>query len=110
MLSEESVVKSSSLNRYRIANERESLMLSRDPKPSLRRLGQRNPEIPWLLNPEAVDQTLTTGFDRVPILSIVILTMSPSCNVNSGGGIVPVPVSTVVPSGTVLWRCSQSAR
>ena len=29
---------------------------------------------------------------------------------NSGGGIVPVPVSTTVPSGTELWRCNQSAR
>ncbi len=55
-------------------------------------------------------QTFTTGFTSVPMLSIVMLTTSPSARVNSGGGIVPVPVQTVVPLGTVLWRWSQSAK
>ena len=55
-------------------------------------------------------QTTTTGLTNVPILSIEMLTRSPSASVNSGGGMVPVPVHTVVPFGTWLWRCSQSAK
>ncbi len=49
-------------------------------------------------------------FKPGPIFSISIETTSPPCSVKSGGGMIPVPVRTVVPSGTGLWRCSQSAR
>ena len=59
---------------------------------------------------ETPAQTTTTGLTSVPILSIEMLTTSPSANVNSGGGIVPVPVQTVVPFGTRLCRCNQSAK
>ncbi len=45
-------------------------------------------------------QTTTTEFTNVPIPPIDMLTTSPSAKVNSGGGIVPVPVQTVVPFGT----------
>ena len=49
---------------------------------------------------EGLAYTSTTEFTKVPIPAIDMLTTSPSANVNSGGGIVPVPVHTVVPFGT----------
>ena len=49
---------------------------------------------------EGLGYTSTTEFTKVPIPAIEMLTTSPSANVNSGGGIVPVPVQTVVPFGT----------
>ena len=49
---------------------------------------------------EGLAYTSTTEFTNVPIPAIDMLTTSPSANVNSGGGIVPVPVHTVVPFGT----------
>ena len=49
---------------------------------------------------EGLAYTTTTVFTNVPIPAIDMLTTSPSANVNSGGGIVPVPVQTVVPFGT----------
>ena len=49
---------------------------------------------------EGLNYTSTTEFTKVPIPAIDMLTTSPSANVNSGGGIVPVPVHTVVPFGT----------
>ena len=50
--------------------------------------------------PHILVQTTTTEFTKVPIPPIDMLTTSPSAKVNSGGGIVPVPVQTVVPFGT----------
>src|SRR6476620_3732604 len=38
------------------------------------------------------DDRRTTGLTSVPIPSIVIATASPSCRVNSDGGMMPVPV------------------
>ena len=69
---------------------------------------QRNPRFRPSRQPAL--QTSITRLTKVPILSIEILTTSPSANVNSGGGIVPVPVQTVVPFGTGLCRCNQSAK
>lgn len=39
---------------------------------------------------------------------MVIATVSPSRNVNSGGGTIEVPVNTVVKSGTWLLLCNHS--
>ena len=54
--------------------------------------------------------TVTTLFSNVPISVIDICTKSPSNKLNSGGGIIGVPVKKVVMSGTVLLLVNQFLR
>lgn len=54
--------------------------------------------------------TVTTLFSNVPISVIDICTKSPSNKLNSGGGIIGVPVKKVVMLGTVLLLVSHFLR
>src|SRR5215831_7098144 len=45
------------------------------------------------------DYTPITVFRRTPMPETLISTRSPSCSVNSSGGITPVPVSSTAPCG-----------
>ena len=52
----------------------------------------------------ASTQTSMTRFCRVPIPSMVMVTLSSGCSVKSASGTIPAPVSKMAPPGYVLLR------